>query len=257
MASDLGEAAGGTVFVGAVAGSVAGGTVAVGEVTGGTVAGGTVAGGTIAAAELAGGAVAGGMVGAVLIAGDAVPGGRVLAASEPEVADAARGAAGFHSDGVGPAGRSGSWESVSPNADAGHAGIVCSVGGSGGQISLWVGSGASGCAFGGQVSGADRAGGDDGLGSGSPAASTGGGEVCAHEGAGFCIGTAGLGSVSSSTATGASSGGLVCAHEGAVFIGRAGFGSPSRVSWRALVPIGDGASDSTPGLVSVVASTVA
>ena len=253
-------AAGGIVFVGAVAGTVvggtvAGGTVAAGEVTGGTVAGGTVAGGTVARAELWGGAVAGGTVGALLIAGDAVPGGSVLADSEPEFGDAAGGAAGFHSDGVGPAGRSGSWESESANADGGHAGIVCSVGGSGGQISLWVGSGASGCTFGGQVRGAERAGGDVGLGSGSRAASAGAGEVCAQDGAGFCIGTAGLGSVSSSTAAGSSAGGLVCAHDGAVFIGRAGFASPSRVSWRDSVPIGEGGADSTSGLVSVAGSS--
>ena len=89
---------------------------------------------------------------------------------------------------------------MSPKADGGHAGIVCSVGGSGGQISLCVGSGASGCAFGGQVRGADLAGGDVGLGSGSPAVSAAAGDVCAQEGAGFCIGTAGFGCVSSSAA---------------------------------------------------------
>jgi len=88
--------------------------------------------------------------------------------------------------------------------------MVCSVGGSGGQISLCVGSGASGCAFGGQVRGADRVGGAVGLGSGSPAASAGVGDVCAQEGAGFCIGTAGFGSVwSSAAAAGSSAGGLV------------------------------------------------
>jgi len=177
-------------------------------VTVGPAAGGTVAGGTVAAAELAGGTAARGTVGAAFVAADAVPGGSVLADTEPEV-DPAGAAAGFHSDGVVPAGRSGSRESVSANAEGGHAGIVCSVGGSGGQMSLWVGSGASGWAFGGQVRGADRAGGEVGLGSGSPAASAGAGDVCAHDGAGFCIGTAGLGSVSSSTAGVSSAGGLV------------------------------------------------
>jgi hypothetical protein len=220
--SRTGAGAGGTVLVGAVAGfaaggtvaggTVAGGAVAIGAVTGVTVAGGTAAGGTVAAAGFAAGSVAGGTVGVAPMAGEAVPGGSVLAASEREVGPpgvAVGAAAGFHSEGVGPAGRSGSRESDSPNADGGHAGIVCSVGGSGGQMSLWVGSGASGCAFGGHVRGADRAGGEVGLGSGSPAESVGAGEVCAHEGAGFCIGTAGLGSVSSSAAGASSAGGLV------------------------------------------------
>jgi hypothetical protein len=149
--------------------------------------------------------------------------------------------AGFHSDGVGPAGRSGSRESAPPKAEGGHAGIVCSVGGSGGQISLWVGIAASGCAFGGQVSGPERAGGAVGLASASPAVSAGAGTVCAQDGAGFCIGTAGFGSVSSSGAAGGSSaGGLVCAQDGAVFIGRAGLGSASSVAWRASVPSGAG-----------------
>jgi hypothetical protein len=214
-----GTVAGGTVAVGGAVtggtvavGTVAGGTVAAADLAGGTGAGGTVAGGTVAAPELAAGSAAGAIVGVAPMAGEAVPGGNVLAASSPEadpagVAVAA--AAGFHSEGVGPAGRSGSRESDSPNADGGHAGIVCSVGGSGGQMSLWVGRGASGCAFGGHVKGADRAGGEVGLGSGSPAESAGAGEVCAHEGAGFCMGTGGLGSVSSATAGASSAGGLV------------------------------------------------
>lgn len=117
--------------------------------------GGTVGGGTVAACAVAGGTVAGGTV-----AGCAVAGGTVLAAGGWLAAGAPRGATGggFHSDGVGPAGRSGSCASVSPNAEGGHAGIVCSVGGSGGQMSLCVGSSAPGCDFGGQVSGADLAG---------------------------------------------------------------------------------------------------
>jgi len=200
------------------------------------------------------------------VAGGTVAGGTVLVAGELESAvgdTVLRGAtgAGFHSAGVGPAGRSGSWESASPKADGGHAGIVCSVGGSGGQMSLCVGIPASGCAFGGQVRGADRVGAAVGLGSGSPAASAGAGTVWAHEGAGFCMGTADFGFVSSSATGAASAGGLVCAHDGAVFcIGRAGFGSPSRVACRASVPRGAAGSDagsSTPtstGLVSAVVS---
>lgn len=134
--------AGGSFLVGAAAvgGTVAGGAVAGCAVAGGTVAGGTVAGGTVA--------------------GWAVAGGTVLAAGGWLAAGAPCGATGggFHSDGVGPAGRSGSCASVSPNAEGGQAGIVCSVGGSGGQMSLCVGSSAPGCAFGGQVSGADLVG---------------------------------------------------------------------------------------------------
>jgi hypothetical protein len=151
----------------AAAGSLdgAGGTVAADAATpGGAVAGGTVAGGTVAGGTVAGGTVVG---------------GTVLAAGDPEVPaeDGAGTGAGFHSDGVGPAGRSGSLDSASPNADGGHAGIVCSVGGSAGQISLCVGIAASACTFGGQVRGADRTGGAVGLGSGSPALSAGAGTV--------------------------------------------------------------------------------
>ena len=167
--ASVGEAAGGTVFVAAAgSGDGAGGTVfADAAIAGGAVAGGAVAGGTVAGGTVAGGTVAG---------------GTVLAAGDPELLaedGAGTGATGtgFHSDGVGPAGRSGSLESASPKADGGQAGIVCSVGGSGGQMSLCVGIAVSGCAFGGQVRGADRSGGAVGLGSGSPAASPGAGTV--------------------------------------------------------------------------------
>jgi hypothetical protein len=203
-ASGSADAAAGTGLVGAAAAgdTAAGGTIAGGTVaTGGTVAGGTVAGLTVLVDSAAGGTVAG--------ADDA--GGTVVVAGEPAPAAAGvavRGATGpgFHSDGVGPAGRSGSWESALPKDDGGQAGIVCSVGGSGGQMSLCVGISASGWTFGGQVRGPDLAGGAVGLGSGSPALSAGAGTVWAHEGAGFCIGTAGFGWVSSS-ATGVSSAG--------------------------------------------------
>jgi hypothetical protein len=120
---------------------------------------------------------------------------------------------------------------VSPKAEGGHAGIVCSVGGSGGQMSLCVGIAASGWTFGGQVRGVDRVGVAVGLGSGSPAASAGAGTVWAHEGAGFCIGTAALGSVSSSAAGGSSAGGSTFAHDGPSFcIGSAALGAVSSVA---------------------------
>ena len=136
-----GDAGAFLVGAAAVGGTVGGGTVAGGTVAACAVAGGTVAGGTVAGGTVAGGTVAGGTV-----AGCAVAGGTVLAAGGWLAADAPRGATGggFHSDGVGPAGRSGSCASVSPNAEGGHAGIVCSVGGSGGQMSLCVGSSAPG-----------------------------------------------------------------------------------------------------------------
>jgi hypothetical protein len=223
-----GEGADGSAFVPAAAGgTVAGCTVAGWTVARGTVAGGTIAGGTVAAWGTEAG-------GTVLAAGEAV----LLAAGGMLGAAVTRGetAGGFHSEGVGPAGKSGSWASVSPIIDGGHAGIVCSVGGSGGQMSLCVGSSASGCAFGGQLSGADLSGLAAGVGSGSPDASAGAGTVCAQEGAGFCMGTGAFGSVSSS-ATGSSAGGSVCAHDGVDFcIGRAVLGSASSVAWRASVP---------------------
>ncbi len=95
-------------------------------------AGGTAAGGTVAGGTVAGGAIAGGMV---LAAGEAA----VELGPAGEVDNgASRGAAGAgaHSAGVGPPGRSGSLPSASPNIDGGQAGIVCSVGGSAGQMSL-------------------------------------------------------------------------------------------------------------------------
>jgi hypothetical protein len=61
--------------------------------------------------------------------------------------------------------------------DGGQAGIVCSVGGSGGQISLCLGGSASAWLFGGQVSGADFTGSAGGVGSGSPPASAAGDTV--------------------------------------------------------------------------------
>src|SRR4029077_3095189 len=138
---------------------------------------------------------------------------------------------GDHSDlAASPAGP-GPGAPLGPYADGGHAGIVCSVGGWAGWMSLCVGRGASGWSFGGQVSGADRTGSAGGEGSGSPAVSAGAGTVCAHEGAGFCIGTAGFGVDSSTPACSAgeaSVDGSVCAQDGAGFcIGSADFGPAS------------------------------
>jgi hypothetical protein len=97
----------------------AGGTVGVSEAAGGKLAGGTLAGGTVAAiGEVAGGEEA-------------------LAALRGETGG------GFQSDGVASMGRFGSRDSASSIILGGHAGIAGSVGGSGGQMSLWVGSSAS------------------------------------------------------------------------------------------------------------------
>jgi hypothetical protein len=156
--------AGGIVLVAAGAGeAVAGVAVAGGPAAGGTVAGGTVAGGSVAG-------------GTVFAACEASPG--LVLNGEPD-AGAALGEAGGlpHSAGVGPPGRSGSLPSASPNIEGGQAGIVCSVGGSAGQMSLCVGISASACAFGGQVRGADLTASAGGVGSGSPAASAGAGTV--------------------------------------------------------------------------------
>jgi hypothetical protein len=103
-----------------------------------------------------------------------------------------------------------------------------SVGGSGGQMSLAVGS-LDAATLGGHVGTSGFAGSAGGTGSGSATgsatASTGGGTVCAHDGADFCIGSAGLGSVSSS-ATASAAGGTVSAQDGVGFcIGTAGTGS--------------------------------
>ena len=109
-------------------------------------------------------------------------------------------------------------------------------------MSLWVGIAASACDFGGQVSGADLVGAAVGLGSGSPAAAGGAGTVWAHDGAGFCIGTAALGSVSSSAGGASPAGASASAHDGATFcMGSAVLGFASSVAWRASVPRGGAA----------------
>jgi hypothetical protein len=127
--------------------------------------------------------------------------------------------------------------------DGGQAGIVCSVGGSGGQTSVSSGiapcrgatssSGAAAdCSF--VLSGAvcgPAAGGHVRLEvvAGSSVSATGSpggaGTVCAHFGAGFCIGTACFGSVARSGSAGVS----VLAHSGSesFCIGSAGRGSAS------------------------------
>jgi hypothetical protein len=236
--------AGGMVFAAAAGETVAGVTVAGGTVAGGTVAvGGTVTGGVVAG-------------GTVFAAGDAVGAGPVPDGLDDAGVPRGETGGGAHSAGLGPAGRSGRRPSVSPSIDGGHAGIVCSVGGSGGQMSLWVGSSASACTFGGQVSGADLTGSAGGVGSGSPAGSAGAGTVCAQDGAGFCIGTAGFGSVSSSTfasVAGSSADGSDCAHDGFDFcIGSAGLGSVLTVASVASTAPADWSSSS--GWVSTVPS---
>ena len=167
-----------SVAAGAAEEAVVGVTLAGGATAGGTVAGGTVAGGTVAGETVAGGTVAGGSVagGTVFAAGEAAPG--LVLTGEPD-AGASLGETGGlpHSAGVGPPGRSGSLPSASPNIDGGHAGIVCSVGGSAGQMSLCVGIAASACVFGGHVRGADLTASAGGVGSGSPGASAGAGTV--------------------------------------------------------------------------------
>src|SRR5437667_74283 len=73
----------------------------------------------------AGGAAGGGIVfSGGTVGGVAVTGGTVFAG------------AGVQSDLAGSVGRLGSWPPASPNAAGGQAGMVCSVGGSGGQMSL-------------------------------------------------------------------------------------------------------------------------
>lgn len=115
---------------------------------------------------------------------------------------------------------------MSSNAEGGHTGIAGSVGGSGGQISLAVGS-VEAATRGGHVGTTGFAGSAGGTLSGSPTGSAGAGRVCAHVGAVFCIGSAGLGSGSSTTA-GSSSGVAGWAQEGAGFcMGRAGMASVS------------------------------
>ena len=122
----------------AVGVEAAGGTVAGGTVAGRHVAGDTVAGGTVAGDTVAGGTwrrtVAGGTVAAI---GEVAGGEEALAALRGETGG------GFQSDGVGSMGRFGSRDSASSIILGGHAGIAGSVGGSGGQMSLWVGSSAS------------------------------------------------------------------------------------------------------------------
>ena len=106
-----------------------------------------VAGGTVAA----GGAVAaGGVVGAGVTEGGATTGGDDAAGGTvaPAVSTGGedgppspRGATGggFQSDGVDSTGRLGNRDSASSIILGGQAGIAGSVGGSGGQMSLWVG----------------------------------------------------------------------------------------------------------------------
>jgi hypothetical protein len=138
--------------------------------------------------------------------------------------------------------------------DGGHAGIVCSVGGSGGHTS--VSSGIAPCSGAASSMGAP-VGRSDGLTGGlcgppagghvrfdvvagnsvSSSGSPGGaGTVCAHFGAGFCMGTACFGSVVWAGSAGVS----VLAHSGSesFCIGSAGSGSASAaVSTTSCVPL--------------------
>ncbi len=138
--------------------------------------------------------------------------------------------------------------------DGGHAGIVCSVGGSGGHTS--VSSGIAPCSGAASSIGAPVGRSASVLGglcgppagghvrfdvvagnSGSSSASPGGaGTVCAHFGAGFCIGTACLGSVLKA----GSAGGSLLDHSGSesFCMGSAGSGSASAaVSTASWVPL--------------------
>ena len=128
---------------------------------------------------------------------------------------------------------------MSSNTDGGHTGIAGSVGGSGGQISLAVGS-LEGATRGGHVGTVGFTGSAGGTSSGSSTGSTCPGTVWAHAGVVFCMGSAGLSSVSSA-ATASPVGGTVSAQEGVGFcIGSAGVGS--------AVPGGVDAAGSTRGL---------
>jgi hypothetical protein len=131
--------------------------------------------------------------------------------------------------------------------DGGQAGIVCSVGGSGGHTSVssgiapWAGATSS---SGGSVGGVcgppagghvrlDAVAGSSVSARGSPG---GAGTVCAHFGAGFCIGTACFGSVACAGSAGFS----VLAQSGSdsFCIGSAGSGSASgAVSAASCVPL--------------------
>jgi hypothetical protein len=156
--------------------------------------------------------------------------------------------------------------------DGGQAGIVCSVGGSGGQMSVASGialdAGAA-SSVGGRLPcpalGDFPAGGQVRFGAGAGVSTPGdslmvspggAGTVCAHNGAGFCMGTACFGSL-------ASSGGSVFVQSGRVSrMGLAGNGSPSEaVSLMDCMPLSltggaTGTVRAQTGVVSVVGTAV-
>ncbi|MGH7763405.1 MAG: hypothetical protein ACREOM_03180 [Candidatus Dormibacteraceae bacterium] len=261
--------AGSGAVIGAGGGVAGCEAVAAGIGPGGTVAGGTVAGGTVAGGTVAGSAAAAAACGGAVTGLDVVEEDRMAAGCgwiEPAAGEAVAGEASNESGqlGITASGMSEGVPCCVIFADGGQAGMACSVGGSGGQMSVSAGGAVSFSSAGGHVLLAESP--ATALGVSVKAAVVAGtapalassaavGTVWAQTGAGFCMGTAVLGPVVGAALPAASGSAPAspCVQAGSPFcIGLAGKASPSPAVLMASAPSAGG----TTGTVRAQTGTV-